>query len=387
MRREVLMPRLAEEAEEGVVVTWFVEPGAAVDEGDLLAELQVAKVSSEMHSPFSGRVVQLLVEPGGVARQGVPIAVIEEGEAAATSGRPAPPAGITTEEKLPAAAGPAPASPSARRLARELGVDLAGVSGSGPGGRIVEADVQAAAARKEGGGKKAVAAGGPRIEPLTPMRRAIAERLTTWLGSTAQLTLTAEADVTALAEALDNLSPGLGRRASYLEAVVRALALALRNHPAVGARWTESGLAYSDRCDIGVAVALADGLIAPVVRDADRKDLATVGGEIAELAERARAGGLKPAEVEGGALSVTNLGAYRVDAFTPLLHPPQTAILGIGRARSRPAVVGGAIVPRLLMVLSLTFDHRVVDGAPAAAFLTEVVGLLEEPASLLRPVL
>ncbi len=383
MRREVLMPRLAEEAEEGVVVTWFVEPGAAVNDGDLLAELQVAKVSSEMHSPFSGRIVQLLVEPGGVARQGTPIAVIEEGEAAAASDRPVPPAVMA---KPPAPAGPAPASPSARRLARELGVDLAGVSGSGPGGRIVESDVQAAAARKEGGEKKGVATGGPRIEPLTPMRRAIAERLTTWLGSTAQLTLTAEADVMALAEELERLSPSSGRRASYLEAVVRALALALRNHPAVGARWTENGLAYTDRCDIGVAVALADGLIAPVVRDADRKDLATLGGEIAELAERARAGGLKPTEVEGGALSVTNLGAYRIDAFTPLLHPPQTAILGMGRARSRPAVIGGAIVPRLLMVLSLTFDHRVVDGAPAAAFLTEVVGLLEEPASLLRPV-
>jgi pyruvate dehydrogenase E2 component (dihydrolipoamide acetyltransferase) len=386
VRREVLMPRLAEEAEEGVVVTWFVEPGAAVKEGDLLAELQVAKVSSEMHSPFSGRFAQLLVEPCGVARHGVPIAVIEAGEAEAASGRPAPPARVVAEEKPPADAGPAPASPSARRLARELGVDLARVRGSGPGGRIVEADVQAAAALKEVGEKNAVATGGPRFEPLTPMRRAIAERLTTWLGSTAQLTLTAEADVTALAEELERLSSGSGRRASYLEAVVRALALALRNHAAVGARWTESGLAYTDRCDIGVAVALADGLIAPVIRDADRKDLATLSGEIAGLAERARAGGLKPTEVEGGALSVTNLGAYRIDAFTPLLHPPQTAILGMGRARLRPAVISGAIVPRLLMVLSLTFDHRVVDGAPAAAFLTEVVGLLEEPAPLLRPV-
>jgi len=386
VRREVLMPRLAEEAEEGVVVTWFVEPGGPVSEGDLLAELQVAKVSSEMRSPFSGRVVQLLVEPGGVAMQGVPIAVIEEGEAAAPS-VPSAPEAVTAAAEKPPAAGPAPASPSARRLARELGVDLAGVRGSGPGGRIVEADVQAAAAPKAGGEKKAVAAGGTRVDPLTPMRRAIAERLTTWLGSTAQLTLTAEADVTALAGELECLSAGSGRRASYLEAVVRALALALRNHPAVGARWTESGLAYSDRCDIGVAVALADGLIAPVVRDADRKDLATLGGEIAELAERARAESLKPTEVEGGALSVTNLGAYRIDAFTPLLHPPQTTILGMGRARLRPAVIDGVIVPRLLMVLSLTFDHRVVDGAPAAAFLTEVVGLLEEPAYLLRPVL
>jgi pyruvate dehydrogenase E2 component (dihydrolipoamide acetyltransferase) len=384
VRRQVLMPRLAEEAEEGVVVTWFVELGASVNEGDLLAELQVEKVSSELHSPFSGRVMELLVEPGGVARQGVPIAVIEEGGEAAAAGAPLPRAGVVNEEKQPVAAEPVAASPSARRLARELGVDLAGLTGSGPGGRIVEADVQAAAPRRASGEKSAVVAGQPRIEPLTPMRRAIAERLSAWLGSTAQLTLTAEADVTALTEELERLNASSGRRASYLEAVVRGLALALHNHPAVGARWTETGLAYSDRIDIGVAVALTDGLIAPVVRDADRKDLVVLASEIAELAERARAGGLKPTEVEGGALSVTNLGAYRIDGFTPLLHPPQTAILGIGRARWRPAVIEGAILPRLLMVLSLTFDHRVVDGAPAAAFLTEVVGLLEEPASLLR---
>src|SRR5712692_11346294 len=157
------MPRLAEESEQGVVVTWFVEPGAAVDEGDLLAELQVAKVSTEMHSPFSGRVVQLLVEPGGVARQGAPIAVIEAGEAAAASDLALPPAGMATGEKPPATAGPAPASPSARRLARELGVDLAGVSGSGPGGRIVEADVQAAAARSASGESGAVGAGRLRV--------------------------------------------------------------------------------------------------------------------------------------------------------------------------------------------------------------------------------
>jgi pyruvate dehydrogenase E2 component (dihydrolipoamide acetyltransferase) len=328
--------------------------------------------------------MELLVEPGGVARQGVPIAVIEEGGEAAAAGAPSPRAGVVNEEKQPVAAEPVAASPSARRLARELGVDLAGLTGSGPGGRIVEADVQAAAPRRASGEKSAVVAGQPRIEPLTPMRRAIAERLSAWLGSTAQLTLTAEADVTALTEELERLNASSGRRASYLEAVVRGLALALHNHPAVGARWTETGLAYSDRIDIGVAVALTDGLIAPVVRDADRKDLVVLASEIAELAERARAGGLKPTEVEGGALSVTNLGAYRIDGFTPLLHPPQTAILGIGRARWRPAVIEGAILPRLLMVLSLTFDHRVVDGAPAAAFLTEVVGLLEEPASLLR---
>ncbi len=377
------MPRLAEEVEEGVVVTWFVEPGAPVSEGDLLAELQVQKVNSELHSPFSGRVALLLVEPGGVARQGAPIAEIEDGEQPAAPGGPAPIAAPLSEESHGGPA-PAPASPSARRLARELGVDLTSVTGSGPGGRIVEADVQAATARPASTEAGSTAASQPRIEPLTPMRRAIAERLSAWLGSTAQLTLTAEADVTALAAELERSSAGSQRRASYLEAVVRGLALALHHHPALGARWTDAGLAYAGRRDIGVAVALPDGLITPVVRDADRKDLFALGREIAELAERARAGGLTPAEVEGGTLSVTNLGAYRIDGFTPLLNPPQTAIVGLGRARLRPAVVDGAIVPRLLIVLSLTFDHRVVDGAPAADFLTEVVGLLEDPATLLR---
>ncbi len=348
-----------------------------------MAELQVQKVSTELHSPFTGQVVELLVEPGGVVAQGAPIAVIEEAEMAAAPQEPGPPAELPTEKTQPAARELAAASPSARRLARELGVELATVTGSGPGGRIVEADVQAAATRTEPAVEVSVAVGLARVEPLTPMRRAIAERLSAWLGSTAQVTLTTEADVTALAALLERLSQGSQRRASYAEAVVRALALALHNHPAVGARWTEAGLAYSDRYDIGIAVALPDGLITPVVRDADRKDLAGLGREIAEFAERARAGGLIPADVEGGVLSVTNLGAYRIDGFTPLLNPPQTAILGMGRARWRAAVVDGAIVPRLLMVLSLTFDHRVIDGAPAADYLTEVVKLLEEPAPLL----
>jgi pyruvate dehydrogenase E2 component (dihydrolipoamide acetyltransferase) len=383
MRRQVLMPRLAEEVEEGVVVAWFVEPGASIREGELMAELQVQKVSTELHSPFTGQVVELLVEPGGVIAQGAPIAVIDEPEMAAASREPGPPAKLPTETTQPAARELVAASPSARRLARELGVELATVTGSGPAGRVIEADVQAAATRTEPAVEVAVAVGLARVEPLTPMRRAIAERLSAWLGSTAQLTLTAEADVTPLAAELERLGEGSQRQASYVEAVVLALALALRNHPAVGARWTEGGLAYSDRYDIGIAVALPDGLITPVVRDADRKDLAGLGREIAELADRARAGGLMPADVEGGVLSVTNLGAYRIDGFTPLLNPPQTAILGVGRARWRAAVVNGAIVPRLLMVLSLTFDHRVMDGAPAADYLTEVVGLLEEPARLL----
>lgn len=363
MRREIVMPRLSDTVEEGVLVTWFVEPGATVREGDLVAEIQVEKVAAEVRAPAAGRIGSLLAEPGGVVVQGTAIAVLEtEGSVAAT---------LVGRGTL--------ASPVARRLAAELGLDLATVPGTGPGGRIVEADVRAAAgASRTAAGVPAPSAAGE-AEALSPMRRAVAERLRAGLAATAQLTLTSEADVTALAARLAEWSVAWGRRASYSEAIVRASALALRDHSRLAARWTGTGIVRPERIDVGIAVALDDGLIVPVVRNADGKDLATLGAEIAELAERARRGQLTPAETEGGCFSVTNLGAYRIDAFTPLINPPQTAILGVGRARARPAVVDGAIAVRTLLVLSLTFDHQVVDGAPAAAFLDAVVGLLEDP--------
>ena len=365
MRHEIVMPRLSDTVEEGVLVTWFVEPGATVREGDLVAEVQVEKVAAEVRAPATGRIGSLLAEPGGVVVQGAVIAILE------SEGRVVAPVGALG----------ALASPAARRLAAELGLDLATVPGSGPGGRIVEADVRAAAGARGAAAAVPVAsaAAAGRLEPLSPVRRTIAERLRAGLAATAQLTLTSEADVTALAGRLTDWSVAWGRRASYSEAIVRAAALALRDHPRLAARWTGAGIVHPERIDVGIAVALDDGLIVPIVRDADLKDLATLGGEIAELAERARSGQLTPAETEGGCFSVTNLGAYRIDAFTPLLNPPQTAILGVGRARARPAVVDGAVVVRTLLVLSLTFDHQVVDGVPAAAFLDAVVALLEDP--------
>ena len=383
MRREVLMPQLTDEVEEGVLVTWFVRLGAPVHEGDLIAEVQVQKVSVEVEAPATGRVAELLTEPGGVIRQGDPIAVIQEGPderaGVPVTGAPIeeapPPAAATPSPERPAA----PTTPAARRLARELGVDLATVSGSGPGGRVVEADVRAAAERPG-----APEAHGPRLEPITPMRRAIADRLRSSLAATAQLTLTSEADVTDLTHKLERRSAGK-HRPLLTAAVVRACALALRAHARLAAQWTDRGLALPVDFDIGVAVALDEGLVVPVVRRADLKDLDALGAQIADLAERARTGQLAPAETEGGVFSVTNLGPWGVDAFTPLLNPPQTAVLGVGRARPRPAVRDGAVVPRTLMMLSLTFDHQVVDGAPAAAFLAAVAGLLEAPDGIIDP--
>jgi pyruvate dehydrogenase E2 component (dihydrolipoamide acetyltransferase) len=381
MRREIVMPRLSDAVEEGVLVTWLTEPGATVTEGDLVAEVQVEKVSSDVHAPATGMIGSLLVGPGDVVRQGATIATIET----AVSSEALPPTVPETLSTETVGAHPSTtagaevaASPSARRVARELGVDLASVAGSGPGGRIVETDVRAVAGPVAG---EAPAARGT-VERLSPMRRAIADRLRSGLASTAQLTITAEADLTELEATLLGWSADLGRRVSYTEAIVRACALALREHPRVAARWTDRGLVPAERIDIGIAVALAEGLIVPVIREADRKDLATLAREIAELAERAQRGTLEPADTEGACFSVTNLGRYRIDAFTPLLNPPQTAILGVGRARPRPAVVDGAVMARTLVVLSLTFDHQLVDGVPAAAFLEAIVRRLERPGDL-----
>jgi pyruvate dehydrogenase E2 component (dihydrolipoamide acetyltransferase) len=383
MRQEILMPTLSEDVEEGVLVAWFVLPGGSVRAGELVAEVQVEKVSEEVRAPADGVLAEALVAPGEVVRQGAPIAVLEVGAAVAEG---APTGAEPPAPRAPRAGGPAPspASPSARRLARELRVDLSALAGSGPGGRIVEADVRAAA-RGGAGGTPAVTPPAA-AAPLSPMRRTVATRLTAGLREAAQFTLTGEADATALAAEIARLSGEWGRRAGYTEAIVRACALALREHPRIARQWSEEGLVAPASIDVGVAVSLDDGLIVPVIRGADGKDLETVSREIAEMAERARSGRITAEETRGAAFSVTSLGAHRIDAFTPLLDLPQAAILGVGRARPRPAVVDGEIVARTLMVLSLTVDHRVIDGDPAAAFLDRVIALLEDPEALTRPV-
>lgn len=395
MRHEVTMPRLSETVEEGILVTWFVEPGQLVRAGDRMAEVQVEKMAAEVSAPADGRVAELLAAQGDVIAQGAPLAIIEAAAAAEAEAAAPPAAPVQPASGLPpvAASTGAPASPAARRLARDLGVDIATVAGSGPGGRIVEADVEraasagpaAAAPSPAAPGAGSIAGLGPgwRIEPLSPLRRTIGDRLLASVQATAQLTITAEADLTDLTAAVEAATARTGRPHGILGATIRAVAIALRDHPALTAAWVANGLAFPDRIDVGCAVALADGLVVPVLRDPASRTIAEIEAEVADLAARARERRLAPPETAGACFSVTNLGAHRIDAFTPLLNPPQAAILGLGRARLRPAVVGGAIVPRRLAVLSLTFDHRVVDGTPAAAFLDALLGLLEAPERVL----
>jgi pyruvate dehydrogenase E2 component (dihydrolipoamide acetyltransferase) len=267
--------------------------------------------------------------------------------------------------------------PRARRLAQQHAIDLSRVRGSGPNGRIVEADV-----RRAMDGAAASVDGLEQVIPLTGKRGVIARRMLESLQGMAQLTLSSDANVTALVKQRELLKSQFDL--TYTDLLVKAAALALRKHPRLNARIAGQEIHLLPDVHIGVAVALDDGLIVPVVRNADRKGLKTIAEENRELAERARSGKLGPAEVSGGTFTVTNLGTFGIDSFTPIINPPEAAILGVGRIVERIARRDADLVWQQMMTLSLTFDHRVVDGAPAAAFLQTLRELLERPEALLQ---
>lgn len=267
------------------------------------------------------------------------------------------------------------ATPLARRMAKEEGLDLSSIAGSGPGGKVTESDIL----------ETLSAPAGAEAIPFAGMREAIARSMMESLRSTAQLTLTARADVTEMVALRDELRSRWSEQVTYNDLIIKAVALALREHPLLNSTLTEDGIILLDEINVGVAVALEAGLIVPVLRAADQKSVVEIHREIAQLAQSAREGSLSVDQVSGGTFTVTNLGAYGVAAFTPILNPPQVGILGVGQVARRPAVVGDQVVPRVLVELSLTIDHRVVDGAPGAAFLQTLVALLEHPALIFAP--
>ena len=289
---------------------------------------------------------------------------------------------LTARTAAPAPAARAPEAtvqvePRARRLAQEHRIDLSRVQGSGPNGRIVEADIRRAAespAASVNGGKQIIA--------LSGKRGVIARRTLESLHGMAQLTLNTDANVTALVKHREALKNRFDL--TYTDLLVKAAALALIKHPRLNANVVGQEIHLLADIHVGVAVALEDGLIVPVVRNADRKSLKTIAAENRELAERARTGKLGPADVTGGTFTVTNLGAFGIDSFTPIINPPEAAILGIGRIVERIARRDADLVWQQMMTLSLTFDHRVVDGAPAAAFLQTLRELLQRPETLIQ---
>ncbi len=386
--KQIKLPQWGMSMMEGTITAWLVNPGDEVEVGQELAEVESSKTSNTVDAMYAGTIGEILVEVGATVPVNTVLGtILEPGETAqAPPGTPADEQSAA-EPTTPAAAAPPPsrqtdrsqiqAVPLARRMAREHGIDLARVRGTGPRGRVVVADVEAHI-------MQASAGQGPAADvarPMPRMRQVIAERMVESLQTSAQLTLVSTADVTELIAWRADWT-GEGRKPSITDAVVRACALALRRHPGVNSRIEGDQIIELGAVNIGVAVALDDGLVVPVIGDADTLGLAELAEVSTRLAEQARAGELGPDAYAGGTFTVTNLGAQGVDAFTPVLNLPEPAILGVGRTRDVLVRDGDSMAWRAEMTLSLTVDHRLIDGYPGALFLAEVVALLGDPGTL-----
>jgi len=402
---EVKLPDIGEGVAEGEIVRWLVKPGDAVKEDQPLVEVMTDKASVEIPSPRTGTIEALLVEEGAVIPVGsvlVRIAVAGGGTApVAASVAAHASAGTTTMPAKPAVAAPATggarveATPAVRALAKELGVALEKVAGSGPGGRITAEDVKAAV----GGGAAAAALGTAPAEPaptsrdetrqpLRGLRRKIAEHMRRSLSTAAQFTFVAECDFTALVEHRAQHAAAAGSagvKLTYLAYVFRALPFVLRQFPLLNCSLDDAAgeIVLKQRYHLGLATSTDEGLTVPIVHDADRKRLFALAREIDRLATAAREHKLKLEELQGGTFTVTSTGAKGGVLATPILHHPQVAILGVHAVTKKPAVVNGQIVARDLGNLSLSLDHRVVDGAVGADFLYALIDRLQTPGAWL----
>jgi len=408
MAVELTLPKFGLTMHEGTVQRYFKSPGDPVAIGEPIYEVETEKVLQEVEATAAGTFAVAIVEPGATVECGALVAVIAEAGddlseitarygngAGATGGAgvnatapPVAPSGASADTAAvaggaPAEAGRRSASPVARKLAAELGIELAKVAGSGPGGRITREDVERAAfaaraasaagasAHAHAGTPAQAAHPAPRAVPMRGMRRTIADRMTHSLRESAQLTITTEADVTPAVELRASLSRDFDF--TYTDLLIQAAARALVRHPRMNARLAGDAIEMRDEVNVGMAVALDDGLIVPVIHGADRKPVREIAALTRDFGERARSGKLKLEDVSGGTFTITNLGTFGIDAFTPIINPGEIGILGVGRIVEKPAVRGGEIVRRWMMTLSLTFDHRLIDGAPAAAFLRTVI--------------
>jgi len=432
---EIRMPALSPTMTEGNLARWLKKEGDEVHAGDVIAEIETDKATMEYEAVDEGRIGKIIVPEGA---QGIkvnqPIAVLlEEGEdAGALAGfsaseappppqqQASPPAPVAPKTE-PAPAPPAPvaqqapirgngadhrvfASPLARRMAQHAGIDLAALRGSGPQGRIVKVDIEAALT----GGRTAaapafagaVAAPGPALSrdqivalagnipyterPLTGMRRTIARRLAESKRTIPHFYMSVDCTIDELLRVRSrlNVRPDAAK-ISVNDFVVRAVALALKKVPAANASWSEEAILLWGRVDVAVAVALDDGLITPIVKSADTKGLAQIAAETRDLAERARAGKLKLEEFQGGTFSISNLGMYGIREFAAVINPPQGCILAVGEGAQRPVVRDGQLAVATVMTCTLSCDHRVVDGAVGAQFLAAFKGFVEDPAMML----
>ena len=421
---DILMPALSPTMTEGKLAKWHKKEGDAVKAGDIIAEIETDKATMEFEAVDEGKLGKILVAEGteGVAVN-TPIAVLlEEGESAPAAKAAAAPAAKPEAPKVEAKAAEAPkpatatapapvvksgdrvfASPLARRMAEQAGIDLKAVQGSGPHGRIVKADVEktpagakVAPAAAAAGKAAAPVASGPgarqladllkmpyKLEPLSGMRRTIARRLTESKQTVPHFYLTIDTEIDELLALRKRLNDKTDAKISVNDFIIRAVALALKKVPTANASYDDSGMMYYEHADISVAVATPNGLITPIIKQAESKGLTQIAGEMKDLAARARDGKLKPEEFQGGTFSISNLGMFGIKQFEAVINPPQGCILAIGAGEQRPVVKNGQIVPATIMTCTLSVDHRAVDGAVGAQFLQAFKGFIDDPLTML----
>jgi pyruvate dehydrogenase E2 component (dihydrolipoamide acetyltransferase) len=419
MATNILMPALSPTMTEGTLARWLKKEGEPVQAGDVIAEIETDKATMEVEAVDEGVLGKILVKDGteGV-KVNQPIAVlVEPGEkipdppAAAPPAAPAPKPVAAPAAPAPAATsrgnGEAPAerifvSPLARRMAQQAGIDLSRLKGSGPGGRIVKVDIEAALQTPPPSAPAPAAAPAPHVPapapaiaaahqlvPNSTMRKVIARRLTESKQTIPHFYVSIDIEIDALLKLREQLNakspkeaPG-AFRLSVNDMLIKAAAVTLRRIPRVNASFTEDNIILYEDVDISVAVAIADGLITPIVRKADQKGLAAISNEMKDLIARAKSGKLKPEEFQGGGFSISNMGMYGVSEFAAVINPPQAAILAVAAGQQRPVVKGGQISIATMMTCTLSVDHRVVDGALGAEWLAAFKAVVEDPLSLL----
>lgn len=369
MASPVPMPQLSPTMTEGKILRWLKQEGEQVSAGQPIAEVETDKANLEMEAFEDGYLLKVLVPEGSSAKVGATIAFVG-----------------ARGEKLPAVSQPerVRASPLARKIAQERGVELRMLQGTGPQGRIVQRDVELALIPKPVAAPELVPLErrAPEAVPLSSMRRIIAQRMTLAKPGIPHFYLTVEVEMDAALEVRGE-GEALGSKVSVNDLIVKAAAVALRRCPKLNVQLSGEKLLQLQSVDVGVAVALEEGLFTPLIRDADRKGLGAIAAEARELAARARRRALKPEEYQGGSITVSNLGMYGVDAFVAIINPPQASILAVGAVAPRPVAREGQVVVRQMMSVTLSGDHRVVDGAVGAEYLRELKALLEHPLRLL----
>jgi pyruvate dehydrogenase E2 component (dihydrolipoamide acetyltransferase) len=450
MAEKVVMIALSPTMDAGTLVKWRKKEGDTVKSGDVICEVETDKATMDYESSSEGVLLKILLPEGGQAKVGDPIAILgKPGEdiAALLAESPPPPAapkpisaaaarvpaaGLSGQQTAPASAaqiaqtGRTLSSPLARRMARERGIDLRAVPGSGPGGRVVKRDIETAStvASRAAAGLPASPAlpAGPstfagaaapvlapapqdQVLPLTGMRRTIARRLSESMFTAPHIYLTVSIAMDAIMAARRELNAGRARKVSMNAFLIKLAAEALKRHPRVNSSWNGDSILVRAGIDIGLAVALSDGLITPVVRNCGSKGIGAIDEELSDLVERARAGKLTPEEYNGASFSISNLGSFGVEEFTAVINPPGSAILAVGAIKRQPVVdeeeepappggrpvaapdiagIGGpALTVRSMMRVTLSCDHRVIDGAVGAAFLADLRAMMENPFRIL----